>query len=119
MSSIIQKHKQISFESLCPSWSRVLHTTTQQHEPEARFEGFNGEELCMKEANLCIVGEACGFTSNYIVEGDDGFCQNCHDLSLNLINIMNLDSYEKQININSFMEHWNELHLNVFYLRYH
>lgn len=110
MSSLEQVKKQVSFEELCPKWSRAIQSGILANGLDGGF-------------SHCIVGEANGFIGPY----------NCSECNVHATGLVNWDGGSGAISIGvgyndawkitkinheqfeqrkeAFMKHWNDKHV--------
>lgn len=113
MSELIQEKKIVTFEELCPKWSKSIQTGIVKNGLGAAFSN-------------CIVGEANGFKGPY----------NCSECNKHATSLVNYDNSIAAINLglipgtdegwkitkfdeeafeqrkDAFMKHWNLCHLD-------
>ena len=101
---VASEQQKLSFEEICPRWSKVIHRTTEKTD-KYRYKQ-DHKILDMKDCRKCLVGEAYGFKGNY---WDD--CARCHNYSSRFSNILWKCPSERQASIDRFVEHFNNVHL--------
>jgi hypothetical protein len=102
-----QKKKQLTFEEICPLWSKKI-----------KYKTSLANILDISNYKYCIVGEAHGFTMNYSDQTDPNMCTECFQFSNGLCTgcfqfsngLCGMNDLETKIA--NFTQHWNEVHLN-------
>ena len=96
--------QKLSFEEICPRWSKVLHRTIQNTD-KCRFRQ-DHKILDMLDCKKCLVGEAHGFSRSY---WDD--CMKCNKFSSDFSMILYATPFERRTSIDKFVNHFNKAHL--------
>ncbi|AFU57920.1 hypothetical protein Ngar_c09780 [Candidatus Nitrososphaera gargensis Ga9.2] len=98
----ISSNSMISFEQIAPRWSKRL-----QHFPPPLFSANNiSWGLQIAFADTCVVGEAHGFSGEYVQE-----CSECRQIGFELVSSYFTRSAERMHrNIELFTLHWNKCH---------
>ena len=102
------KHKQLTFEELCPEWSMHLAKMKSvrgitNNINKACFTGKNQKEYNLLNRTCCIVGEAWKGKDTY------GGCPDCEEFSGD--DFLGFNTF-RQFNKakNEFVSHWNKDH---------
>jgi uroporphyrinogen-III decarboxylase len=106
----------IGFKDISPQWFEKLNKILD----EGNNKKENEDEIIHKlyhEINSyekCVVGEAYGYDSSYVIEGTRKRCQQCVALSGNFSYYLRLFDKQKIIEtIDEFTKHWNKQHKDV------
>lgn len=105
----------IGLKDISPQWFEKLHKILDEDNKKE-----NEDEIIHKlypEINSyekCMVGEAYGYDSSYVIEGAKKRCQQCVALSGNFSYYLRLFDKQKIIEtIDEFTKHWNKQHKDV------
>lgn len=105
----------IGLKDISPQWFEKLHKILGEDNKKE-----NEDEIIHKlypEINSyekCMVGEAYGYDSSYVIEGAKKRCQQCVVLSGNFSYYLRLFDKQKIIEtIDEFTKHWNKQHKDV------
>jgi len=102
-----QKHK-LSFEQICPRWSKVVHKV--KYTDKIRFR-ISGKMLNLHDFKCCLVGEAWGFTDDYDLSKTKGGCKKCSKTSAEFGSLLRCNSEERKELIDAFVDHFNRVHV--------
>jgi hypothetical protein len=100
----------LALKEITPQWFQRLNKILNENDVDLVYDLYSE----INDYARCIVGEAYGFDSSYIIQGTKKNCQECLAISgkfsytLRRYNKLKL----KEI-IDIFTEHWNERHRNV------
>jgi hypothetical protein len=100
----------LAFKEISPNWAERLGQQKQLPFPfSITWLRWYSEIRC---SSKCIVGEAHGFTSFYLLS-----CKECKSFCVKFMNLFMLHSYSRlDKNKNLFVKHWNEKHTPHRYL---
>lgn len=108
MSELVQVKKLLTFEEICPRWAAKLkHGITDDHVDSP---------LIMSSHRLCIVGEANGFSDDYVRRS---LCIDCDMHSMRLYKRYGGYSIDEdphgtfEQDIFDFVKHFNECHVTL------
>jgi len=100
---LISVKKQISFEELCPRWSKVIHKLSRT--AKTRFIK-ESKVIDIMSAKICVVGEAFGFDDTYWAD-----CGRCRAYSGRFASLLHKTPSERRRHIERFVSHFNKFHL--------
>lgn len=100
---LVQEERYLTLEDIAPTWKKALDN------PDGLTEA---EWLTLEHSpEMCIVGEAWGFTRRYEYGGPDD-CEDCCCYS-GAIPALNRDIEDRDKYIRYFVTHWNRNHRDV------
>jgi len=111
MSKLIQEKRVLTFEELCPDWTKIISL-------HGGFSETRDDIGCMKENNkrnltnhkCCVVGEAHGGGSYWPFCGEPGIkCYACIRFSMDFFGYHDEEYYEMKKT--EFVQHFNEVHV--------
>ena len=100
----------LAFKEISPKWAERLGQQKQLPFPfSITWLRWYSEIRC---SSKCIVGEAHGFTSLYLLS-----CKECNSFCAKFMYLFMIHSYSRlDKNKNLFVKHWNEKHIPHIYL---
>jgi hypothetical protein len=118
VSSNRNKHL-IGFKDISPQWfERLSKILDEDNKKENKDEIVHKLYPEINSYEKCVVGEAYGYDSSYVIEGTKKRCQQCVALSGNFSYYLRLFDKQKIIEtIDEFTKHWNEQHRDVIISR--
>lgn len=109
---LVTKKKILSFEDICPQWSKYLAETQQfNFNSSAAFIGDDQKLYDLVQPKCCIVGEAHR-EDDYSSELDDAYCKKCDKFSYDVFDVRGSRSFEKFKE--KFIAHFNQKHTETF-----
>jgi hypothetical protein len=105
------KNITLTFEEIAPDWSKRLNKLTAangiSYEKDPIYSDINDYEKC-------IVGEAYGYRSSYVIYGTIDYCRKCSGFSHDFVcAAKGHDSDILMDTIQKLTEHWNEIHIDI------
>jgi len=107
----VQIQKFLTFEDICPRWSKVFHTQKKTQKTKYRVDRKN---LDIEDCKKCVVGEAHGFPN----DADTGYknkdgstCKKCYKYSVNIPRSLEESPYNRRIRVERFVNHFNQYHV--------
>lgn len=120
MSQLIQIKKQLTFEEICPSWTRILASYGGwEKTPKSEYFGGTFNSRSLSNTKCCIVGEAHGDNDEYWFRPGRGQRENpCEICTIFSVNFCGTDVYQQIHNEqefekakSEFVAHFNEAHV--------
>jgi hypothetical protein len=101
----------LTFEEIAPDWSKRLNKLAAakgiSYEKDPIYSDIN-------DYGKCIVGEAYGYRSSYIIYGTVDYCRKCSGLSHDFVRATKRHYSDKLMDaIKKLTEHWNEVHIDI------
>ena len=97
-----------TFEQICPRWSKKLKSKNP-----GRPSIVDHKRLDIQNESRCIVGEAWGFTEQYVLPRPRKYCPRCLEFSVDIASHFYRNCVHPNVNIDihEFVAHWNKEHL--------
>ena len=106
-----QQQCELTFKEISPKWDERLEQQNQQLPFPLSITWLRWYSK-IRQSSKCIVGEAHGFTSLYLLS-----CKECKSFCVKFMDLFMLHSYSRlDKNKNLFVKHWNEKHTPHRYL---
>ena len=105
-----QQHRyQLTFKDICPKWAERLEQQKQQQLPFPLSITWLRWYSQIRESSKCIVGEAHGYSSIYLIN-----CRECKRFCIKFMYLFLLHWYSRlEKNKNLFVKHWNQKHYRI------
>jgi hypothetical protein len=106
-----QQHRyQLTFKDICPKWAERLEQQKQQQQlPFPLSITWLRWYSQIRESSKCIVGEAHGYSSIYLIN-----CRECRRFCIKFMYLFLLHWYSRlEKNKNLFVKHWNQKHYRM------
>ena len=105
----------IGFKDISPQWfERLNKILDEDNKKENEDEVIHKLYSEINSYEKCVVGDAYGYDSSYVIEGTKKRCQQCVTLSGNFSYYFRLFDKLKIIEtIDEFTKHWNEQHRDI------
>ncbi len=98
----------LTLRDIAPQWFEILNKILNENNVEDIIFGLYSE---INDYKRCIVGEAYGYDSSYVIQGTKKNCQECVAMSGNFSYVLRLHNTAKlKETIQKFTRHWNEKH---------
>jgi hypothetical protein len=103
-----QETKQ-KFKEICPIWYGIIFEDKSEYVTIIDSDG-DENYPCMMDGQVCVVGEAHGWSNDYTAEYDDErYCKTCDIYSGRFVDYHTSDSYLKKT-VTGFVEHFEKTH---------
>ena len=104
-----QQHRyQLNFKDICPKWAERLEQQKQQLPFPLSVMWLRWYSQ-IRESSKCIVGEAHGYSSIYLIN-----CRECRRFCIKFMYLFLLHWYSRlEKNKNLFVKHWNQKHYRM------
>jgi len=99
---LVSVKKQITFEELCPRWSKLIHRLSKTSRTRFIVEH---KVIDIMTCKRCVVGEAHGFKDDYWMD-----CSRCGNYSGRFASLLTKTPAERRTSIERFVNHFNKYH---------
>ena len=104
-----QHRYQLTFKDICPKWAERLEQQKQQLPFPLSVMWLIWWYSQIRESSKCIVGEAHGYSSIYLIN-----CRECRRFCIKFMYLFLLHWYSRlEKNKNLFVKHWNQKHYRM------
>lgn len=101
----------LTLRDITPQWFEQLNKILKEDDNEYIIYRLYSE---INDYKRCIVGEAYGYDSSYVIQGTKRNCQKCTALSGNFSYVLRrYNNHKLEEIIDRFTKHWNEKHRDV------